>query len=273
MSSLEIVVLRDSVVLLRNRLDFKTLWSCLSYAVSQLYFYFSSDIHHFSFIYLHHCIHEAFTVLSSRKFSVMSLSSPIHSGVLSYRDQTRHSWPSLWAYSLFLQDGVLMCQHYGTMGFSFFTASHRESLPFLLLIRQVHQLALFGLLFSWLFLVSISLQEAHHLIITPRCHLPKDGRQVCSVSHPTGIPRWLVILNTRKESLSLLSDYEWLWVLIRPSCFWCRSDFPRNNLAKELCTWQLAVLGWYLVVSLSHCVIESLWGFSLDSGHTLHLGK
>lgn len=131
------------------------------------------------------------------------------------------------AYSLFLLDGCL-CANIMEPWVSPFSPLPTMSPS---LVHQAHQLALFGLLFSWSFLVSISLQEAHHLIITPRCHLPKDGRQVCRVSHPAGIPRWPIILNTLMDSLSLLSNYGWFWVPIRPSYSWYKSDFPRNNLA------------------------------------------
>lgn len=68
-SSFEIVVLGDNIVLIGNRLDFKTLEvAFLTYhnVINPLiYFCFSSDIHPVSlFIHLLHCIHEGFTVLS-----------------------------------------------------------------------------------------------------------------------------------------------------------------------------------------------------------------
>lgn len=207
MSSFEIVVLGDNIVLIGNRLHFKTLeiaFHTYHNVISPLYFCFSSDIHLVSlFIHLFTSLHSwrrHCTFLQKVLCDVTVQPYPQGGPELQRPDKILMVFPlGIFLISPRCGSYEPMLQSHGSLLYHPF---HHEFFPFLPLVHQSHQLALFGLLLSWSFLVFISLQEVHHIIITFICHLPKDGRQIYRVSHPVGIPRWPTILNTLKDSLS-----------------------------------------------------------------------
>lgn len=218
-------------------------------------------------LFLFLCRHSSCSLLIHSFASLKSQSfhwTFLHSVVLSYNDQYEtlraftHILTSPWRWCLYTHH----IQSHGPLLLHPFPS---QALPLLPFVLQFHWPALFSLLFSWSSSISISLQEGHHLIISPRCHsgTSLEGQPSCWDSWMTHHPKY-----TRRFSVYsvIMNGYEfWLDLLVLSVI---RLFQEQSGRQQRNSSWWWAVAGWYL-----GGIIRSLWGFSLESGSTLLPGK